>query len=148
MEIILLEKIPNLGSLGEKVNVKPGYGRNFLIPQGKAVAATPEKIKLFEERRAELEKKAQDVLDAAKARAETISTLSVSIAHKAGDEGRLYGSIGTKDIADAVTAKGVTIEKHEVRLPNGAIRQVGAYEISIQLHGDVTAILNLTVESA
>ena len=148
MEIILLEKIPNLGGLGEKVNVKPGYGRNFLIPQGKAVAATAEKIKLFEERRAELEKKAQDVLSAAEVRAASIATLTVSIAHKAGDEGRLYGSIGTKDIADAVTAQGVTIEKNEVRLPNGAIRQVGSYEVSIQLHGDVTATLNLTVVAA
>lgn len=148
MEIILLEKIPNLGGLGEKVNVRPGYGRNFLIPQGKAVVATPEKIQQFEERRAELERKAQDVLEAAEARANTISALTVSIAHKAGDEGRLYGSIGTKDIADAVTALGVEVEKHEVRLPNGAIRQIGQYEVSIQLHGDVTATLNLSVIAA
>jgi large subunit ribosomal protein L9 len=145
MEIILLEKVPNLGSLGDKVTVRPGYGRNFLIPHGKAVAATPEKIKQFEERRADLEKKAADVLSAAQARAASIAALSVTIAHKAGDEGRLYGSIGTRDIADAVTAQGIEVEKGEVRLPNGAIRQVGDYEIGIQLHGDVTAVLKLAV---
>lgn len=145
MDIILLEKIPNLGTLGDKVTVRPGYGRNFLIPQGKAVAATAEKIKQFEERRAELEKKAADSLSAAQARAATIAALSVTIAHKAGDEGRLYGSIGTRDIADAVTAQGVAVEKNEVRLPNGAIRQVGEYAVSIQLHGDVTAALALTI---
>lgn len=145
MEIILLEKVPNLGSLGDKVTVRPGYGRNFLIPHGKAVVATPEKIKQFEERRADLEKKAADVLAAAEARAATIAALNVTIAHKAGDEGRLYGSIGTRDIADAATAQGVAVEKGEVRLPNGAIRQVGEYEIGIQLHGDVTAVLKLAV---
>jgi large subunit ribosomal protein L9 len=145
MEIILLEKVPNLGSLGDKVTVRPGYGRNFLIPHGKAVAATPEKIKQFEERRAELEKKAADVLAAAQSRAASIAALSVTIAHKAGDEGRLYGSIGTRDIADAVTAQGIEVEKGEVRLPNGAIRQIGDYEIGIQLHGDVTAVLKLAV---
>jgi len=145
MEIILLEKVPNLGGLGERVTVKPGYGRNFLIPQGKAVVATPNKIKLFEERRAELEKKAADVLAAAEARAASIAAISVTIAHKAGDEGRLYGSIGTRDIADAATAQGIAVEKGEVRLPNGAIRQVGDYEIGIQLHGDVTAVLKLAV---
>ena len=145
MEIILLEKVPNLGSLGDKVTVRPGYGRNFLIPHGKAVAATPEKIKQFEERRAELEKKAADVLAAAEARAASIAAISVTIAHKAGDEGRLYGSIGTRDIADAATAQGIPVEKGEVRLPNGAIRQVGDYEIGIQLHGDVTAVLKLAV---
>lgn len=145
MEIILLEKIPNLGGLGDRVTVKPGYGRNFLIPQGKAVVATAEKIKHFEERRAELEKKAQETLSAAEARASTIAALKVTIAHKAGDEGRLYGSIGTRDIAEAATAQGVAVEKHEVRLPNGAIRQVGDYEIGVQLHGDVTATLALTI---
>lgn len=145
MEIILLEKVPNLGSLGDKVTVRPGYGRNFLIPHGKAVAATPEKIKQFEERRAELEKKAAEVLASAEARAASIAAISVTIAHKAGDEGRLYGSIGTRDIADAATAQGIAVEKGEVRLPNGAIRQVGDYEIGIQLHGDVTAVLKLAV---
>jgi len=145
MEIILLEKIPNLGSLGDKVAVKPGYGRNYLIPQGKAVAATAEKIKQFEDRRAELERKAAETLAAAQARAASIAALSVTITHKAGDEGRLYGSIGAKDIAEAVTAAGVAIEKQEVRLPTGPIRHTGQYEIGIQLHGDVVAILPLTV---
>ncbi|MFM8443509.1 MAG: 50S ribosomal protein L9 [Methylococcus sp.] len=145
MDIILLEKIPNLGSLGDKVTVKPGYGRNYLIPQGKAVAATAEKIKQFEDRRAELEKKAAETLAAAQARAAAIAALSVTITHKAGDEGRLYGSIGTKDIAEAVAAAGIAIEKQEVRLPTGPIRHTGEYEISVQLHGDVVATLPLTV---
>ena len=145
MEIILLEKIPNLGGLGDKVSVKPGYGRNYLIPQGKAVVASAEKIEQFEQRRAELEKKAADTLAAAQSRAATISALKVTITHKAGDEGRLYGSIGTRDIAEAVTAAGVAVEKSEVRLPMGPIRHIGEYEIGIQLHGDVVAILPLTV---
>ena len=145
MEIILLEKIPNLGGLGDKVSVKPGYGRNYLIPQGKAVVASAEKIEQFEQRRAELEKKAADTLAAAQSRSATISALKVTITHKAGDEGRLYGSIGTRDIAEAVTAAGVAVEKSEVRLPMGPIRHIGQYEIGIQLHGDVVAILPLTV---
>lgn len=145
MEIILLEKIPNLGGLGDKVSVKPGYGRNYLIPQGKAVVASAEKIEQFEQRRAELEKKAADTLAAAQSRSATISALKVTITHKAGDEGRLYGSIGTRDIAEAVTAAGVAVEKSEVRLPMGPIRHIGDYEIGIQLHGDVVAILPLTV---
>jgi large subunit ribosomal protein L9 len=145
MEIILLEKIPNLGGLGDKVSVKPGYGRNYLIPQGKAVVANAEKIEQFEQRRAELEKKAADTLAAAQSRSATISALKVTITHKAGDEGRLYGSIGTRDIAEAVTAAGVAVEKSEVRLPMGPIRHIGDYEIGIELHGDVVAILPLTV---
>ena len=147
MEIILLEKIPNLGGLGEKVSVKPGYGRNYLIPQGKAVAATAEKIEQFEQRRADLEKKAAEALSAAQVRATAISALAVTIAHKAGDEGRLYGSIGTRDIAIAVTEAGIAVDKQEVRLPTGPIRNVGDYEIDIQLHGDVVAILALKVVS-
>ncbi|MFN5744571.1 MAG: 50S ribosomal protein L9 [Methylococcaceae bacterium] len=145
MEIILLEKVANLGGLGDKVSVKPGYGRNFLIPQGKAVIASAEKIQHFEQRRAELEKKAADELAAAQKRSETIAALNVAIAHKAGDEGRLYGSIGTRDIAEAVTAAGVAVEKQEVRLPNGPIRHLGDYEIGIQLHSDVMATLTLKV---
>ena len=145
MEIILLEKIANLGGLGDKVTVRPGYGRNYLIPQGKAVAATKAKIEQFEQRRAELEKKAAEALATAQTRAAAIGALIVSIAHKAGDEGRLYGSIGTRDIALAVTEAGIAVEKHEVRLPAGPIRQVGDYEIGIQLHSDVVAILPLKV---
>ena len=131
--------------MGDKVSVKPGYGRNYLIPQGKAVVASAEKIEQFEQRRAELEKKAADTLAAAQSRSATISALKVTITHKAGDEGRLYGSIGTRDIAEAVTAAGVAVEKSEVRLPMGPIRHIGEYEIGIQLHGDVVAILPLTV---
>jgi len=145
MEIILLEKIAGLGNLGDKVAVRPGYGRNFLIPQGKAVAATAEKLAEFEKRRAELEKKAADDLAAAQARAETLGKLAVKIVQKAGEEGRLYGSVGTKDIADAVTAAGVSLQKHEVRLPSGPIRQAGDYEIAVQLHSDVVAHVALSV---
>lgn len=145
MQVILLEKITNLGNLGDKVLVKPGYGRNYLIPQGKAVAATAEKLAEFEQRRAELEKKEAEILAAANARAAAIASLEITIAKKAGDEGRLYGSIGTKDIADAATAAGVAVKKQEVRLPAGPIRQTGDYEVSIHLHEDVEAILTLKV---
>ncbi len=145
MEVILLEKTANLGNLGDKVSVKPGYGRNFLIPQGKAALATPAKIKEFEERRADLEKQAADKLAAAQARAEALKALTVSIAHKSGDEGRLFGSVGTHTIADAVTAAGVSVEKHEVRLPKGVIRVVGEYEIDFNLHTDVVVTLPIKI---
>lgn len=145
MDIILLEKIPNLGNLGDKVSVRPGYGRNYLIPQGKAVAATAEKLAEFEQRRAELEKKAAAEMAAALARSTAFGQLSVTIKQKAGEEGRLYGSVGTKDIADAATAAGVELHKHEVRLPSGPIRHTGDYEIKLQIHGDVVATLALKV---
>ncbi|CAI8855089.1 50S ribosomal subunit protein L9 [Methylococcus capsulatus] len=145
MDVILLEKVPNLGSLGDKVSVRPGYGRNFLIPKGKAVAATAAKLAEFEQRRAELEKKASEELAAAQARAEAVARLNVSIAQKAGEEGKLYGSVGIKDIAEAVTAAGVPVERHEVRLPHGPIRLAGDYEITLHLHSDVNATLNLKV---
>ena len=145
MEVILLEKTANLGNLGDKVTIKAGYGRNYLIPQGKAVAATPAKIKEFEERRAELEKQAAEKLAAATSRGEAISKLSVSIAHKTGDEGRLFGSVGTQNIADAITAAGVKVEKHEVRLPNGVIRNIGEYDIAINLHTDVVVTLPVKI---
>ena len=145
MEIILLEKIAKLGNLGDKVTVKPGYGRNFLIPKGKAVRASAEKLAEFEQRRAELEKKAAAELAAAQARAEAIGKLAVTITQKAGEEGRLYGSVGAKDIADAVTAAGVKVDKHEVRLPHGPIRQVGDYEIKLHVHADVDAVVALKV---
>lgn len=145
MEVILLEKIANLGNLGDKVTIKAGYGRNFLIPQGKAARATPAKIKEFEERRAELEKQAAEKLAAATARGEALSKLQISIAHKTGDEGRLFGSVGTQNIAEAVTAAGVKVEKHEVRMPNGVIRQVGEYDIAINLHTDVVVTLPIKI---
>jgi large subunit ribosomal protein L9 len=145
MEIILLEKIAKLGNLGDKVIVKPGYGRNFLIPKGKAVRASAERLAEFEQRRAELEKKAAAGLAAAQARAEALAKLAVTITQKAGEEGRLYGSVGPKDIADAATAAGVKLEKSEVRLPNGPIRQVGDYEIKLHLHIDLDGVLALKV---
>lgn len=145
MEVILLEKIANLGNLGDKVTIKPGYGRNYLIPQGKAARATAAKIKEFEERRAELEKHAAEKLAAATARGEALSKLQVTIAHKTGDEGRLYGSVGTQNIADAVTAAGVSVEKHEVRMPNGVIRNIGEFDIAFNLHTDVVVTLPIKI---
>ncbi|MBM4200769.1 MAG: 50S ribosomal protein L9, partial [Gammaproteobacteria bacterium] len=123
------------------VTVKPGYGRNFLVPQGKAVPATPEKLAEFEQRRGDLEKKAAAELAAAQARADAFALLTVTIAQKAGEEGRLYGSVGTKDIADAATAAGAELQKAEVRLPSGPLRHTGEYAVALQLHGDVVGKL-------
>jgi large subunit ribosomal protein L9 len=145
MEVILLEKIANLGALGDKVTIKAGYGRNYLIPTGKAVAATQQKIAEFEARRAELEKAAAEKLAAAQARADAISKLNIVITHKAGDEGRLFGSVGTHNIAEAITAAGVAVEKSEVRLPHGAIRHIGEFTIDINLHSDVVVTLPITI---
>jgi len=145
MEVILLEKIANLGNLGDKVTIKAGYGRNYLLPKGKAVPATAAKVAEFEARRAELEKAAAEKLKAAQDRAEALAKLEVVIAQKAGDEGKLFGSIGTQNIADALTEAGVKVDKHEVRLPEGPIRQIGNYEIDIDLHSDVVATVSVTV---
>lgn len=145
MEVILLEKIGKLGNLGDKVSVKGGYGRNFLVPQGKAVPATEANVAKFEERRAELEKAAAETLNAAEARAAELNEKEVTIVSKAGDEGKLFGSIGTRDIADAVTAAGAAIEKSEVRLPEGALRAIGEFDVAIQLHSEVTATIKLTI---
>ncbi len=145
MEVILLNKVENLGDLGDVVKVRPGYGRNYLIPTGKAVPATEENRKLFEERRAELEKAAAEALAAAQARREALSELTVTIAHKAGEEGRLFGSVGTGDVAEAVTAAGVAITRQEVRLPQGPLRQVGEYEIELHLHPEVNATIRVNV---
>ena len=146
MEVILLEKTRNLGSLGDKVKVRNGYGRNFLIPQGKAVPATEANIKYFEERRAELEKQAADKLAAAQARADKLTALgAVTVSAKAGDEGKLFGSVGTRDVADAITAAGVEVAKAEVLMPNGAIRNVGDFELEVQLHSDVVAAIKISV---
>lgn len=146
MEVILLENIGNLGGLGDKVNVKSGYGRNFLIPQGKAVAATADNLVEFEARRAELEAAAAAVLAAAETRAEAINGFGVvTIEANAGEEGKLFGSIGTRDIADALTAAGTEVDKSEVRLPDGALRELGEYEVSIQVHHDVTAMVVVAV---
>lgn len=137
MEVILLEKIANLGNLGDKVTIKSGYGRNYLVPQGKAVAATAKKIAEFEARRAELEKAAADKLNAAQKLGNELSKLEIVITHKAGDEGRLFGSVGTHNIAEAITEAGFAVEKQQIRLPHGAIRHVGDYPIDINLHSDV-----------
>lgn len=145
MEVILLEKIANLGNLGDKVAVKPGYGRNFLVPHGKAVPATAEKLAEFEKRRAELENKAEDDLKTALSRSEAISKLAIEIVQKAGEEGKLFGSVGTQNIAEAVTEAGVPINKSEVRLPEGVLRHTGDYEISLQLQTDVTVKLALKI---
>lgn len=145
MQIILLEKIRRLGNLGDTIDVRPGYGRNFLIPQGKAVAATTANKAKFEARRAELEAKQADVLSSAQARAEKLATLAVSIAAKGGDEGKLFGSVGTRDIAEAISKAGVAVEKSEVRLPNGALRMMGEYEIELGLHSEVTATVKLNI---
>jgi large subunit ribosomal protein L9 len=147
MEVILLEKVENLGNLGDRVNVKPGYGRNFLIPSGKATPATEEHIKAFEERRAELEKVAADTLSSAEARRDQLAGMTITITAKAGDEGKLFGSVGTSDIAEAVIATGVIIERHEVRLPEGAFRQLGEYQVGIHLHTDVNMEIMLIVEA-
>ncbi len=146
MQVILLEKVAKLGRLGDEVKVRPGYGRNYLIPNGKAVMATPDNKAQFEARRQELEKAAAEALAAAQARAAKLNELSVQIACKAGDEGKLFGSIGTADIASAVSAAaGIEVAKSEVRLPAGALRNVGEYDIDLQLHADVEAQVKVTV---
>ncbi|HEV8077299.1 MAG TPA: 50S ribosomal protein L9 [Marinobacter sp.] len=145
MEVILLEKVANLGTLGDKVNVKSGYGRNFLLPYGKAVPATEANLKAFEERRAELEKAAAEKLAVAQARAEKLEAASFTISSKAGDEGKLFGSIGVRDVADAITAAGTDVEKSEVLLPEGPLRAVGEYEVELKLHSDVYVTVKLAV---
>ncbi|MGD8236188.1 MAG: 50S ribosomal protein L9 [Chromatiales bacterium] len=145
MEVILLDNIANLGSLGDKVSVKAGYGRNYLVPQGFALPATKANIEEFEKRRAELEKQAAERLDAAQARKAKIDGVSVTIARKAGDEGKLFGSVGTADIAEALTASGTEVDKSEVRLPEGVFRATGVYDIVIHLHADVDSNVTINV---
>ena len=145
MEVILLEKIANLGNLGDKVTIKSGYGRNYLVPQGKADPATVTKIAEFEARRAELEKAAHEKLVSAQKIGNELSKIQVEIAHKAGDEGRLFGSIGTHNIAEAITTAGIAIEKHQIRLPHGTIRHIGEYAIDINLHSDVIVTLTIKI---
>ncbi|MCP3667001.1 MAG: 50S ribosomal protein L9 [Gammaproteobacteria bacterium] len=145
MEVILLEKIDNLGGLGDKVNVKPGYGRNFLIPGGKAVSATKANLADFEARRAELEKVAASALSEAEVRKAKLDELTVTIACRAGDEGRLFGSVGTSDITEAVIAAGVELAKREIRLPEGPFHATGEYEVQLHLHTDVNALLKIEV---
>ena len=145
MNIILLEKVKNLGGPGDQVKVRGGYGRNFLIPQRKAVSATKANVEIFNEKRSELEAAAVEKLSAAEARVEKLQALNVEISSKSGDEGKLYGSISARDIAMAVTDAGVELAKHEVSLPDGPLRNLGEVEIAVQLHPDVSATLNISV---
>lgn len=146
MEVILLEKMRNLGALGEKVKVKPGYARNFLIPQGKAAYATKDNLAKFEQRRVELEKIEAEKLKHALERQKSLSALpTITIKAKAGEEGKLFGSIGTRDIAEAITNAGVAVEKSEVRLSEGTLRTLGEYEITIELESDVTAPVKVNI---
>lgn len=145
MEVILLEKVHNLGDLGDKVNVKPGYGRNFLVPQGKAVPATRDNLAQFEKEREELEKRAGEQLAAAEARKAELEGASVTIHARASGEGKLYGSVGPREIAEALTNEGKALEKSEIIMPEGAIREGGEFEFEVQLHADVLTTIKVTV---
>ena len=146
MEVILLEKVRNLGALGDKVRVKAGYGRNFLIPQGKAVYATENNLAKFQARRAELEKAAAEDIKAAEARKQTVVALGViTMSVKAGDEGKLFGSVGTRDLAAALAKAGVDVNKSEIHLPSGVLRQAGEYDIEVEFHSDVIATVKFNL---
>jgi len=146
MNVILLEKIRNLGNLGDKVKVKPGFMRNYLAPKRKAVPATSVNLEKFESRRADLEKRAEERLHEAKQRAEKIAALTIiTISAKAAEEGKLYGSISVVDIVDAMNKAGVKVERNEIKLPGGAIRFIGEYELEILLHTDVTAPIKVNI---
>jgi large subunit ribosomal protein L9 len=145
MNVILLERFGNLGDIGDEVAVKAGFARNFLIPQGKAVRATNENRSVFEGRRAELERAANEQLGAAEERATKLEGLTLTIVVKAGEEGKLYGSVGTQDIADKISAEAIEVAKSEIRLPEGVIRSIGDYEIDLQLHSDVTVTVAVSV---
>jgi large subunit ribosomal protein L9 len=145
MDIILLQKVANLGNIGDRVKVKSGFGRNYLLPAGKATLATPDNIKRFEARRAELEKAAHEHLSSAEQRAEALKEFKLVIPSKAGTEGKLFGSIGTADIAEAATKAGIQIERSEVRLPNGALRTVGDHSVVLHLHADIDVPLAVTI---
>lgn len=148
MELILLEKIKRLGDLGETVKVKPGYGRNYLLPRGMALPATEANRKVFEERKAELMKKAQDSISAAKMRAGKIDGLSLTVPMLVSEEGKLYGSVGVSEIVRKAAEVGVEIDRHEVELPEGPIHAVGSFEVVVRVHSDVEARLTVVVEEA
>ncbi|HEY1035835.1 MAG TPA: 50S ribosomal protein L9 [Pseudoxanthomonas sp.] len=147
MELILLQKVTNLGVLGDKVNVKPGYGRNYLVPQGKAVPATAANVAEFEAKRAEYEAKAKAVHDDAESRAAKLEGASVTITANAATEGKLFGSVGPRDIADAFTAAGLPLEKSEVIMGEGALRNIGEYDIVVKLHADVQTTVKVVVQA-
>jgi len=148
MEVILLERIRNLGDLGDKVVVKPGYARNYLIPGGKAVSATAANLEAFEARRAELEAKAQALLDEANTRATALSGMTLNLSVQASEEGKLFGSIGNVEITNALAEQGQTVEKYEVLQPEGPIHFIGEYDIDLQLHTDVNATIHVVVTAA
>ncbi len=145
MQLILKANIHNLGVIGDVVNVKAGYGRNFLLPQGFALPATPENIKEFEKIRAELEKKAAAEKAAAQKRADAIAKLNITIKVLVGEEGKLFGSVGTKDIADAITAAGQEVHKNEVLLPNGPLREIGEFQVALLVHGEIDASVKVII---
>ncbi|WP_447893804.1 MULTISPECIES: 50S ribosomal protein L9 [unclassified Vreelandella] len=145
MEVILLDKIGKLGGLGDKVTVKPGYGRNYLVPYGLAVPATKENVEAFDAQRAELEAQAAERKAEAEARAEQLNDIELSLVSKAGDEGKLFGSIGPRDLADAISSAGIDVAKSEVRMPLGPIRQTGEYDIALHLHAEVDASVRVVV---
>ena len=145
MEVILLQKVANLGNIGDRVKVRSGFGRNFLLPQGKATLATADNIARFEARRAELEKAAREHLTSAQERAEAMKEFKLTIPAKAGTEGKLFGSIGTADIAEACTREGFKIERSEVRLPSGPLRMIGEHLISLHLHADIDVPLHVSI---
>jgi large subunit ribosomal protein L9 len=148
MRVILLEKIRNLGSLGEQVDVKPGYGRNFLIPKNKAVFATPKNIASFEVRRADLEKKEQESLQKAQARAALLTATTIVIAVQASDEGKLYGSVGVNEIKSALLAKSVEVSRREIMMPEGPLQSIGQYTVEVHVHSDVIANVSVEIVAA
>ncbi len=145
MDVILLEKIGGLGELGDKVSVRSGYGRNFLLPTGKAVIANAENLEKVESRRIELEKDQKEVLEAAQGKAEALAPIELNISARVGEENKLYGSVGTQDIAEAIVKAGVAVEKKEILLPNGALREAGTHEVDVRLHPDITVKISLTI---
>jgi large subunit ribosomal protein L9 len=145
MEVILLQKVANLGNIGDRVKVRSGFGRNFLLPQGKATLATPDNVARFEARRAELERAAREHLSSAEERAGALKDYKLTITAKAGTEGKLFGSIGTADIAEAVSRQGFKVERSEVRLPAGPLRMVGEHVVNLHLHADVDVPLHVTI---
>jgi large subunit ribosomal protein L9 len=145
MDVILLEKVANLGNLGDRVAVRSGYARNFLLPKGKATLATPSNVVKFEARRAELEKVQREQLSGAEARKAAFEGFKLTITAKAGSEGKLFGSIGTSDIAEAATAAGQKLSRSEVRMPNGPLRSVGEHVVSVHLHTDINVDLPVVI---
>ncbi len=145
MQVILLEKVVNLGQLGDVVKVKSGYARNFLVPHGKAKRATPENLAEFEQRRANLEKQQADIFVEAQSRAEKLNGMMVQITQKSGVDGKLFGSVTNSDITDALKAQGFEVAKGEIRMPDGPLKQIGDHEITLALHSDVTAIITVSV---